>query len=410
MEVFPDPEWFARIEAGWAQFDRDLASYTPPAALPAIVAEPVQALPAVSVQVSGTIAVQNNFASFETALRDFLDNKLIRKPQNDQDFADLDLQIKAMKEAEKALNAAEAQMLAQIEPVDTAKRQKDMLAALVKENRLIAEKLLDSEKARRREEKVAAARKAFADHIDSLHREIHGVRLEVPTPDFAYAIKGLKTLASIQDKIDTALANGKIAADQQAADYRAKLAWIDENAAEYRVLLADLQQLIAKPLDDFKLMVTARIEAHKKAEETRLEAERERIRQEEAAKLLAQQQASAEPAPDAIQELPQPQVSQDGQDASIIKISALLDFHNLAEPAPAVSAGQPTPPTLRLGQINTRLDPVSLNAEGLAALGFPHAATDKSAKLYYERDFPRICVALVRHIQTVQTVQTGLTA
>lgn len=408
VEVLPDPAWFVRIEAGWAQFDRDLADYVLPEAKPVIVAEPVQALPAVSVQISGQIDVRDNFKAFETALRDFLDNKLIREPQTDQDFADLDLQIKAMKKAEEMLGAAESMMLAQIQSVDEAKRQKDMLSKLVRDNRLMAEKLLDSEKARRRAEKVEAARKAFATHVTDLQREIRSVRLDVITPDFAGAIKGLKTLASIQDKIDTALANGKIAADQQAADLRTKLGWIDAYAAEHRALLADLQQLVAKPLDDFKLAVTARIDAHKKAEESRLEAERERIRKEEADKLLAQQQSVSAPALTVVPPSPQAQVPQDGPDsyaASSPAVAGTTSFVGLVTTAPASQSEPSGPPTLRLGQINERLAPIALTADGLASLGFSPAATDKSAKLYHERDFPRICAALVQHIQAVQAGQ-----
>uniref|UniRef100_UPI003571048A hypothetical protein n=1 Tax=Microvirgula aerodenitrificans TaxID=57480 RepID=UPI003571048A len=71
--------------------------------------------------------------------------------------------------------------------------------------------------------------------------------------------------------------------------------------------------------------------------------------------------------------------------------------HPLTSPAPAISI-----PTLRLGQINERLSPISLTADGLAGLGFTHAATDKAAKLYHESDFSRICSALVQHIQAAQ--------
>ncbi|PWC10507.1 YqaJ viral recombinase family protein [Brenneria corticis] len=390
MEVLPDAEWFERIRAGWAQFDRDLADYIPPEAKPAVVAEAVQDLPAVSVQVNGQIEVRENFKIFEVALRDFLENKLIREPQTDQDFADLDLQIKAMKKAEDTLNSAEAMMLAQIQSVDEAKRRKDMLAKLVRDNRLMAEKLLASEKERRRAEKVSAARQAFAAHVADLQREISGLRLDVLIPDFAGAIKGLKTLASIQDKIDTALANGKIAADQQAADLRTKLAWIDANAADYRALLADLQQLAAKPFDDFKLAITARIDAHKKAEEARLEAERERIRREEVARLEAEQQQGQPPARETeSMETTAPQLL-----AEAVKKAA----RNVPQPEPNAA------PTLRLGQINDRLAPITLTADGLARLGITHAATDKAAKLYHESDFSRICAALLRHIGTVQTV------
>lgn len=59
-------------------------------------------------------------------------------------------------------------------------------------------------------------------------------------------------------------------------------------------------------------------------------------------------------------------------------------------------------PTLRLGQINERLHPLSIDAAGLAGLGFPHSATDKAAKLYHEHQFPAICDALIRHLSAVR--------
>ncbi|MEE3649500.1 MULTISPECIES: lambda-exonuclease family protein [unclassified Brenneria] len=358
LEYRPVPGRIEKLLAGWAQFERDLAAYVPSESSLAVVAEAVQDLPAVSVQVNGQIEVRENFKIFEVALRDFLENKLIREPETDQDFADLDLQIKAMKKAEDTLNAAEAMMLAQIQSVDEAKRQKDMLAKLVRDNRLMAEKLLASEKERRRAEKVVAARKVFTDHVADLQREISGVRLDIAVPDFAGAIKGLKTMSSIQDKIDTALANGKIA--------------------------ADLQQLTAKPFDDFKLAVTARIDAHKKAEEARLEAERERIRREEATRLEAEQQ----------QEQPLARETESVETTAPQLLAAAV--RNIPRSTPNAV------PSLRLGQINDRLAPIALTADGLARLGITHAATDKSAKLYHESDFSRICATLLRHIESVQ--------
>ena len=56
---------------------------------------------------------------------------------------------------------------------------------------------------------------------------------------------------------------------------------------------------------------------------------------------------------------------------------------------------------IRLGQINERLAPITLTADGLAQLGFAHAMTDKSAKLYRQSDFLGICAALQRHISAV---------
>lgn len=384
VEVRPDPEWFDRIRAGWKQFDRDLADYVLPEAKPAIVAEPVQALPAVSVQVSGVLTVAENFTVFEQALRQFLDERLIRQPKTDQDFADLDLQIKALKRAEDALDAAEAQMLAQVSCVDAAKRAKDALHKLTRDNRLMAEKLLESEKKRRREEKIEAARRVFADHLAELQREIPHLRLDVPIPDFAASIKGLKTLTSVQDKIDTALANGKISADQKAGDLRTKLAWVSTNAAEHRALLPDLQQLATKQLDDFKLAITARIEAHKKAEAERLEAERARIRAEEAAKLQHQREYTLASAPPCHQTVTPPTPSR--------QQTLIHGPHSEAVVKPDDDGER-----LTLGQINERLGLISVSVASLSALGFDPVQTIKAARLYRANDFAAICRAIADH-------------
>lgn len=392
-QAFPDTAWFERIVDGWAQFDRDLIDYVLPEPQPMLVAEVVQALPAVSVQISGQIAVRENFNIFELALRDFLENKLIREPQTDQDFVDLDQQIKAMKKAEDTLNAAESMMLAQIESVDQAKRQKDMLHKLVRDNRLMAEKLLESEKARRRAEKIEAARKAFSTHVTELQREIVGLRLDVVIPDFAGAIRGLKTLSSIDDKLDTALANGKIAADRQASDLRTKLAWIDANATDFRALLADLQQLSAKPMDDFRLAVTSRIETHKKAEEVRLEAQREKIRKEEAAK-LEHEQAAAELV-EAKTMLAGAELSAPAQKLNEQEGAQRFAEHHHSVSHPVATAQQ----RIKLGDINARIAPLSVTAEGLSALGFQPVAVDRAAKLYNASDFTAMCRAMYAVIQ-----------
>jgi len=60
-----DPTLRQRIINGWAQFEKDLADYVLPEAQPVLVAEPVQTLPAVSVQIHGQISVRENFKAFE---------------------------------------------------------------------------------------------------------------------------------------------------------------------------------------------------------------------------------------------------------------------------------------------------------------------------------------------------------
>lgn len=412
--VTPDQAWFDRILAGWCQFDKDLAAYSLPESEKILAAEPVLSLPAVAVQVSGQIAITENFKAFEVALRGFLEVRLIREPKTDQDFVDLDGQIKMMKEAETALDAAEAQMLAQISSVDDAKRQKDLLAKLLRDNRLIAEKMLASEKDRRRAELIETARKTMNAHHAALQNEIEELRLPLEMPDFAGAIKGLKTLTSMQDRLDVALSTGKIAADQAAADLRAKLAWVDANAADHRHLLADLQKLAAKPLEDFQMAIVVRIENNKKLEAERRELERELIRKEEVARVereqaeklaqLAQQQRTLDEAKDLAVNAPiaPAPATAVAQAAPVTKIAST--------PVMGLAAQPSTNASLRLGQINERLAPINLTAEGLAKLGFVHADTDKAAKLYHEHDFPLICAALADHANAVKAAYSAQAA
>lgn len=61
----------------------------------------------------------------------------------------------------------------------------------------------------------------------------------------------------------------------------------------------------------------------------------------------------------------------------------------LAAPAPV--------PTLKLGEINTRLG-FTLTADFLAALGFT-ATVERNARLFNDSDWPAIKAALIAHIQ-----------
>jgi putative phage-type endonuclease len=412
----PDLELRAQIVVGWAQFEADVAAYKPAEVVPAVVAEPVQALPAVLVKVTGEVAITTNFGAFETALRDFLEHRLIRAPKTDQDFADLDLQIKAMKGAEAALDAAEAQMLAQIQTVDTAKKTKDMLAALVKQNRLTSEKLLESEKARRKAEIVADGQAKLRQHVSSLTARV-GVAITVAA-DFPGVIKGKKSLTSMEDAISTELARAKIEASR-IADL------IDLNngqmvTADAGHLFPDFAQVCTKAAEDFGNLITSR----RAAAQARADAERERIRAEEVARLEREAQdraadearqrqeadALAAREREAAEALARQQAA--APIAAPMRITAFVEegVQVTTQPAPAPApevrtfvrtaapaATQPEQYTVLLGQIQKRLAPIQVTAEGLAQLGFPYR-TERGLKLYLPSDFAEICERISQHV------------
>lgn len=355
-EVHPDPEWSERIRAGWAQFQKDLDAYTPAEIVEKPEAAPIMALPALAVQIRGEV-ITSNLPAFKEAAEQFIAG-IKMDLETDEDFLNGDAMVKFCDAKEKEIAVAMDAAIAQMSSIDELMRTGNYVKDQLRAKRLALSKQIDMRKAQIKEAAVAERRQKYVDHVAALNSELEGVCISVPTPDFLATIKGLKTIASLHDKLDTALANSKIAADAAAKDLRAKLDWYKQYA-EHAFLFRDLQTLIQKPAEDFQLAVTARIAEHKKAE-----AEKEAAKPVEAPTAVVTQ----------------------------------------ATPAPwvAVTSSRPDPvdtPTLRLGQINERLAPITLTAEGLVALGFKHAATDKAAKLYHDDDFLRICAALVQHIQ-----------
>jgi predicted phage-related endonuclease len=290
MEVFPDQEWFDRIRAGWNQFEKDLAEYVPVAHTEKPVPDAVMQLPALSIQTSGAISIISNLDVFGTKLTEFIE-KLDLEPTDDQGFANAENAVKTLQKAQDALEAAEASALAQASSVDEMRRTVALYADTARKTRLMLEKMVKTRKEQIKTEIVSKAKTAFAGHVSALETEIRPIRLVVQQPDLLGAIKNKRTLASLHDSVDTALANAKIAADASAKDVRAKLTWHKENAKGYEFLFADLQQIIQKPADDFQMLVQNRIAQHKLDEQRKLEAERARIQAEEQAKakLLAEQ-------------------------------------------------------------------------------------------------------------------------
>lgn len=413
MEVFPDQAWQDRIAAGWGQFESDLAEFVPPIPAKLLVAAQVEALPAVVVTVAGTIAISDNFAKFEVAIHDFLENRLIRKPKTDQDFVDLDNQIKAMKAAEVALDGAEANWIAQIDPISKAKSTKDMLKKLVTENRLMAEKLLESEKVRRKGEIVAEGMSKLKEHLDMLNTRLGKIYMPTIRADFGAAIKGMRSLANMEDAIATTLANAKIEANEAADRIQANLATLRELAGAHAFLFADTGTIVLKAPDDLLALVKSRIADHQAAEAEKEEATRARIRTEEQAK--AQKEVD-DRAAEAAKKAESERLELEQKAAQALAESApvaIKEVSKLVVDEPIISTGsrvvvpmtKPVPsaaPTLRLGVINERLAPIVLTSDGLASLGFPFVAMDKAAKLYNESDFGLICAALVNRINQVQ--------
>jgi len=409
----PDLQLRAQIVAGWAQFAQDLAAYVPSTAPTAekVVAEPVEALPAPFVQVTGQLALQDNFKVFEERLRDFLDNRLIREPKTDEDFVNLDAQIKAMKQGRDALKSAKAQMLAQVQPVDMANKAADTLDKLLQQSCKMAEELLAAEKDRRRGEIVADGVKGLAAHVASLNGRLGKPYMPTVPADFGGAIKGKRSLASMEEAVSNELTRAKLAANEIADRIQVNLTTLREQATEVAFLFPDTAQIVLKAPDDLATLVKARIAEHQQKEQARIEADRERIRKEEAARLQREQEEERqrlahEEAARVTAGAPAPVAAPSQAAAAPVPTPA-------PAPAPTViampqrSAAAPTAhPTLSLGQIKERIAPLSITAEGLATLGF-NGLKERGSVLFHEADFPHVLAAMVNHLQAIHAKQAA---
>lgn len=379
------------LVAGWHQFAADLAAYQPAPEVAAPSAVPVENLPSLVISVTGSLAVSDNMKKFGDALRDFID-RTPKKPETDDEFAVCESAIKTLTKAEEALDAAESAALAQVACIDDMRTLKATLKDLARSNRLALEKLVKAEKENRRSAIVQKAQKDLAAFVAAFPSAEY---FPVIVGDFGGAIRGLKTMASIQNAVDTELARVKIEANEIARKIRANLDVINEHP-EHRAMFADVRTLVLKDCDFVALTVKQRIADHvaeiaKREEEARAriqaeadakaKAEADRVIEAERAKIRAEEEARAkEAAAQATQEA-----------APVIAIPA----SNIAQAStPTRSA-----PSMSIGTISKRLG-FTVSREFLSSLGF-EGTKDRAAYLYHEDDFGMICNAIARHVMAV---------
>jgi putative phage-type endonuclease len=388
----PDPKLRARIVAGWAQFAADVAAYQPePAPAAAPVGKAPETLPSLRVEAQGMVTFSNlaDFREQAMAVLGGINRELVL----DEDFANAEQTVKWCKGVEDRLDATKAAVLAQMQSVDEVCRTIDDVAAETRRVRLELDKLVKTEKERRRADIVAHYRAHVSEHYAAINATLGEHAMPVPAAALAAigeAIKGRKTLGSITDAADEAAASLKIDASQQAERVRQNIAVLAEHA-EHAHLFADRVALCAsKAPDDLRNLAAARIAEYQQREAARVEAERERIRAEEAAKLQREQRQREIEATEATEKAAAP---------AAVVAEPVQQSAAQQTPAAAVRPGS----RIKLGDINARIAPLSITADGLASLGFRHVGMERAAKLYNEDDFTAMCRAMYAVIRDAAT-------
>lgn len=284
------PERRAQVINGWKQFKADLEAYVPTEKVEKVEAEPVRELPSINYKMNG-LALESNLEAYKQAATDLV--ALSEKPlETDQDFADAEARQKVFTKAEKDIKDACDRVMGEIDSIDT----------FVKDMRFISEQI---RQARLAEGKQIKARKEELrkEILDKANREIGKVeqaaeqKVNAPLPHCNFdpftAMKGKRTIESLQDAADTEVAKAKIQIAEFVELAMGNALHLSTQAQGYDFLFNDWAQIAFKATEDFKTLVTARIATYQAEQKAKEDAERERIRAEEQAKLQREAEAKA---------------------------------------------------------------------------------------------------------------------
>jgi len=290
--------WYERDEArikqllaGWRQFEKDLAEYVPTESKVEAVGTAPNSLPTLRIELTGAVSTTNlpEFKERALAIIDGIKTELI----TDEDFSSADMAVKFLSKGEKQLEDAKSRALEQTASIDELFKTIDELKDAMRTKRLALDKLVKAEKENRRIAILTNAKQAMDKHVGDLEKAMEAqancsVSMPAINADFAGAMKGKKTISSLESAANDMLATAKIEANQIADIMRTNIAVLNEQV-EYGFLFSDYQQLLTKASDDLNAVVKSRIADHKEAQAKKEAEDRERIRQEEAAKLKAEQ-------------------------------------------------------------------------------------------------------------------------
>lgn len=300
IEIFPDQSWFDRIRAGWNQFKIDLANFQPKELAEKPEPEAIMQLPTLSIQIKGEVTV-SNLPQFKEAAETFISN-IKTDLKTDEDFVQAEATVKFCGDTEARLDAAKAQAIGQTASIDELMRTIDHIKESIRQKRLTLEKSVKTQKESIKTKIIDDAYKLCAEHQSNIAAEFPRLNFaalaNLSRQSFETACKNKRTLASLHNAVDTEVAAIKIKLDELARVLRKNLTHLPEDLSLFR----DLQSIITKPEDDFKLLVESRLSEQKRKEEEaeqraiaaaqehiRLEkeAETKRIEQEEKSKQAA---------------------------------------------------------------------------------------------------------------------------
>lgn len=294
--IYPDQKWFERIKAGWEQFAQDLKDFVPKEISEKPEPAAIMQLPSLSIQIKGEV-VASNLPEFKQAAEIFISG-IKTDLQTDDDFVNAEATVKFCDETEKKLESVKAAAIGQTASIDDLMRTIDFIKESIRTKRLTLEKLVKTQKESIKDNIISDAYLKCERHIAAIHEEFSQINFKLlasailTRQRFEAVCKNKRTLKSLHTEVNTEEAAIKIQLDDLARVVRKNLTHLPADLS----LFKDLQSIITKPEEDFKLLVDSRLTEQKRKEEElaqRAIAEAKAKEEAEAARIAAAQELVA---------------------------------------------------------------------------------------------------------------------
>lgn len=251
------PERLSMLLEGWKLFDQDIIDHTHTETASVAVGATMEALPALRVEVTGMVTASNldAFKSHALACISGINTELT----TDQDFADAEKAVKWCADVEKRLEAVKDHALSQTQTIDELFKTIDMIKKEASTKRLAMDKLIKSRKETIRLNIISKAQDDLNSHIDALNENLGGVYIQKIVGNFAEAIKGKKTLTSLQDAADGELNRARIDAVQLFHKIGFNLKYMRDELPEHEFLFTDKKQLVQNDFETLRTLCQARV-------------------------------------------------------------------------------------------------------------------------------------------------------
>ena len=296
MHYASNPERRDRLIAGWKQFSADMADFELEARQEIVIAEKAS-LPLISYSVKGTEIV-TNISSCLDKIKEMASKEMSKVLETDQDFADKDRLNKDVKDARAGLKEMISKVRGEFVSYSQFEEVAQQMDGVLQQMQSHGEKQVKQAKDAKKAAIKLNGEKALADLAKECDAILAPMTLvgvsKLMMPDFDLAMKGLRTIDSLENAVSVTVAAAKIEINQVMDRVTPNLQYLRENASEYKFLFSDAQNLVNQDAEPFQAVVKSRIAEHQEAEKIRLNAEREKIRLEEEAKAQRDVEAKAE--------------------------------------------------------------------------------------------------------------------